>query len=411
MSPPPPPPPPARGPDKRLLFLLHRANRAVLAHVNGRALEMLGVSASQLSTLLYIAKHPGCSMTDVASVLDVAKSAASGMLRRMEAAGFLRREANPDDARGMRFSLTPRGEEIRGRAMTLVRRLQDELTEGFDEQERATIFRFLNTLVDRYADPLLRKDETMSEIVTSKEDGVLVVTIDRPKKKNALTFDMYRALEAALRTPDPDVRAVLLASTGETFCAGNDVKDFLQVATSGAVRFGDLPQAGFLDALVSSPRPLVAAVHGAAIGVGATMLLHCDLVYASETARLEMPFVSLGLVPEAASSLLLPQRVGHAIAAEMLLLGTPVDARRARELLLVNEIVTAEGLLAHAKAQARALAAKPPEALRVARALIRGEERASIAERMRVEGERFAERLGSDEARQAFLAFVQRKPA
>jgi enoyl-CoA hydratase/carnithine racemase len=248
----------------------------------------------------------------------------------------------------------------------------------------------------------------MAEIDVSKDGGVLVVTINRPQKKNALTFAMYGALEQALRTPDPDVRVILLTGAGETFTAGNDVKDFLGVATSGGAQFGELPQARFLDALVSNTRPLVAAVHGAAIGVGATMLLHCDLVYASETARLEMPFVSLGLVPEAASSLLLPERVGHAVAAELLLLGTPVDARRAKELRLVNEVVASGELLAFARAKAQALAAKPPEALRVARELIRGQTRAPVMERIRVEGERFAERLASAEAREAFAAFLAR---
>lgn len=248
----------------------------------------------------------------------------------------------------------------------------------------------------------------MAEVDVSIDGAVLVVTLNRPQKKNALTFAMYRALEEALRTPDPAVRAVLVTSAGETFTAGNDLHDFLGVAMAGHVEFGELPQARFLDALVHATRPLVAAVHGAAIGLGATMLLHCDLVYASETARLEMPFVPLGLVPEAASSLLLPERVGHVVAAELLLLGASIDARRAKELRLVNEIVPSGELVAFARSKAHALAARPPEALRAARELIRGQGRAAVVERMRLEGVQFAERLASAEARDAFAAFLGR---
>lgn len=138
--------------ERRLFFLMHRAHRAMLAHVNARTLEELGISASQLSTLLYVAKNPRCSMTDVAAVLDVAKSAASGMLRRMELAGLVRREPNPRDARGSLLALTPRGEEIRARSLPVIRRLQEQLTEGFDASDRETIFRFLNAVVDRYDD-------------------------------------------------------------------------------------------------------------------------------------------------------------------------------------------------------------------------------------------------------------------
>ena len=138
--------------DRRLLFLMHRAHRAMLGHINARMLDEVGISASQLTTLLYIAKHPRCSMTDVAGVLDLAKSAASSMLRRLELAGFVRREPNPNDARGSLLVITRSGEEMRVRSLPLVRRLQDQLTEGFDADERETILRFLNAVVDRYAD-------------------------------------------------------------------------------------------------------------------------------------------------------------------------------------------------------------------------------------------------------------------
>lgn len=248
-------------------------------------------------------------------------------------------------------------------------------------------------------------------IAFENEGGVLVVTINRPKKKNALTLDMYAQLSETLRDPDPDIRVIVIAGAGETFCAGNDVLDFVQAARGVPGEHTVGPQARFLEALVHSHRPLVAAVHGAAIGVGATMLLHCDLVYASPTARLQMPFVELGLVPEAASSLLLPERVGLAVASEMLLLGAPLGAERALELRLINGIVPAGELLDVARERAKALAAKPPEALRATRELLRGKERARITARLQLEVERFAERLASSEAQQAFMAFLQRKPA
>jgi len=138
--------------DRRLLFLMHRAHRAMMGHANARLLDELGISASQLTTLLYVAKNPRCSMTDVAAVLDLAKSAASSTLRRMELAGFVRREANPKDARGSLLVITPHGEEIRVRSLPVIRRLQEQLTEGFDPSERETILRFLNAVVDRYGD-------------------------------------------------------------------------------------------------------------------------------------------------------------------------------------------------------------------------------------------------------------------
>jgi DNA-binding MarR family transcriptional regulator len=142
----------ARPLDRRLLFLMHRAHRAMMGHVNARMLDELGISASQLTTLLYVAKNPRCSMTDVAAVLDLAKSAASSTLRRMEVAGFVCREPNPKDARGSLLVITPRGEEVRARSLPAIRRVQEQLTEGFDASERETILRFLNAVVDRYGD-------------------------------------------------------------------------------------------------------------------------------------------------------------------------------------------------------------------------------------------------------------------
>ncbi len=179
----------------------------------------------------------------------------------------------------------------------------------------------------------------MTEVVVTRSQGILELRIDRAAKKNALTFAMYEALTEALRQAQSDasVRVAMITSSGETFCAGNDIADFLKPRDD----FGAAPPSRFIEGLVAFDKPLLAAVHGPAVGIGATMLLHCDLVYASTTARLRMPFVSLGLVPEAGSSLLLPRRVGDAVAAEILLLGAWIDAERARELRLVNAVLPA----------------------------------------------------------------------
>ncbi len=244
----------------------------------------------------------------------------------------------------------------------------------------------------------------MSDVVTEKHEGVLELRFARPAKKNAVTIAMYRVLVEALATAakNDDIRAVVYSSEGETFCAGNDVADFLSGLGD------DPPVLRFLESLATFEKPMVAAVHGPAVGIGATMLLHCDLVYASETARLVTPFVSLGLVPEAGSSLLLPQRVGHAVAAEMILLGSPLGAVRAREVGLVNEIVAPTDLRAHALGKARELASRPPHALRASRALLRGDPGA-LVERIRLEAAEFARCLGSEEAREAFIAFMSKR--
>jgi enoyl-CoA hydratase/carnithine racemase len=245
----------------------------------------------------------------------------------------------------------------------------------------------------------------MSDVQTESKDGVLEIRFDRPKKKNALTVAMYAAMVEALEraAKDPAIRAVAFTAEGETFTAGNDVIDFMN-----GLGDGEPPVLRFIRLLATFEKPLVAAVNGAAVGLGTTMLLHCDLVYASEAARLHAPFVSLGLVPEAASSLLLPQRVGTAVAAEMLLLGTPMSATRAKELGLINEIVPAGELRAIALARAVALAKQPPQALRRARALLRGDVSATLA-RLDDEARLFAECLGGAEAREAFTAFIEKR--
>lgn len=244
----------------------------------------------------------------------------------------------------------------------------------------------------------------MSDVKIERHGAVLELQLDRPSKKNAVSGQMYGVMTEALAqaAKDDALRAVVFSSSGETFCAGNDVADFMRGPD------GALPALRFVEAIAAFPKPMVAAVHGAAVGIGATMLLHCDLVYASDAARLHTPFVTLGLVPEAASSLLLPRRVGQAVAAEMILLGRPLPALRAFELGLVNEIVGRAALREHALTRAAELARQPPSALRVSRLLLRGDGQ-EIAARIAEEAKHFLTCLTSAEARDAFLAFVQKR--
>jgi len=244
-------------------------------------------------------------------------------------------------------------------------------------------------------------------ILTNEADSVLELRFNRPEKKNAITGAMYDTLTAALEDAGarPAIRAVLIAAEGDTFTAGNDIKDFLGM--SGGL--AGAPASRFIHAIATFGKPLVAAVNGPAIGVGATLLLHCDLVYASPEASLSVPFVDLGLVPEAGSSMLLPARVGFAWAASLLLLGEPMDADAARIAGLVNAVVPAGALRDHARTKARKLAAKPPQALAATRALMRGEPSALHAQ-MRLESAAFSQALQGPEAREAFTAFLERRP-
>jgi enoyl-CoA hydratase/carnithine racemase len=248
----------------------------------------------------------------------------------------------------------------------------------------------------------------MSEhIHTERRGAVLHLRLDRPEKKNALTLEMYTALAEALRgaEEDPGVRAVLFSGAGDAFTGGNDLRDFLERPPTDETS----PVLRFLDALTGSTRPLVAAVHGLAVGIGTTLLLHCDLVYAARSARFHLPFVQLGLVPEAGSSLLLPRRIGGARAAEMLLLGEPMEAEEALAAGLVSRVFPEEELLEQAFARAERLAKQPPEALRATRTLLRQEDRSALPERMRREGALFLERLKSEETRAVMQAFFSQR--
>ena len=250
------------------------------------------------------------------------------------------------------------------------------------------------------------QDTMQQQILVHEADGVLELCFNRPEKKNAITGAMYDALTAALlnAAERPAVRVVLIAGAGETFTAGNDIKDFLGM-TGG---LGDTPPSRFINAIATFTKPLVAAVHGPAIGVGATLLLHCDLVYASPEASLLVPFVDLGLVPEAGSSMLLPMRVGFARAAALLMLGEAMDAQEALAAGLVNAIVPIDTLHSHARGKAQKLAAKPPGALAATRVLMRGAPGA-LHDHMLQESAAFSKALKSAEAREAFTAFLERR--
>lgn len=251
----------------------------------------------------------------------------------------------------------------------------------------------------------------MSEHVkVERRDGMLEITLARPDRRNAVTVAMYAALADAFEgaASDPAVRLITIRGEGQDFCAGNDLADFLQAMPRGDE---EIPVWRLLRALAECRIPIVAAVHGNAVGIGTTMLLHCDLVIAEEGTRFVMPFVDLGLVPEAASSLLLPRLSGRRQAARLLLLGEAFGPEDARTIGIVSHIVPASRL-AHALASMTdALLAKPPEALRLTHDLLRKGARDEILERMQLESGHFAERLQSAEVKEAISAFFEkRKP-
>lgn len=247
----------------------------------------------------------------------------------------------------------------------------------------------------------------MSELVLVTDDGpVRTVRMNRPEKKNALTLAMYDAMASAIEGAGNDQRCLLIAGAPTVFCAGNDIGDFLQAAMSGGAL--GAPILRFLHALARCEKPLVAAVQGNAVGVGTTMLMHCDYVVASTEARLSTPFVGLGLVPEAASSLIAPRLMGQARAFSLLVMGKPLTAVEAKSAGLVNTAVGTEVVEAEAMKAAREIAALPPQGVLASRRLMRGSPDEIIA-RIDEEAELFKTRLQSTEARTAFEAFMMRK--
>lgn len=245
------------------------------------------------------------------------------------------------------------------------------------------------------------------EITVELTSGVLAVTFNRPDKKNAITNEMYRVLADAMERAEADrhVRVVLFQATGDLFTAGNDLGDFAAIANGQLA--GELHGSRFIRALAAATVPLVAAVQGKAVGIGTTMLLHCDYVLLAEGASLTTPFVNLALVPEAASSLLLPQRIGHLRAFEMFALGEPLDADAAVTHGVANRIVPAGDLSAEAQRVAGKLAAQPAGALRATKKLMRDAE--EISAHTEVELRVFRERLRTAEAGEAFAAFAEKR--
>jgi enoyl-CoA hydratase/carnithine racemase len=246
----------------------------------------------------------------------------------------------------------------------------------------------------------------MTSLGVSVEDqaGVRRVVLDRPDKRNALTIAMYAAMADAIASAAADdVGALLIAARGDTFTAGNDLRDFLEQPPHG----DDAPVSRFLTGLVTTDVPIVAAVRGAAVGIGTTMLLHCDVVLASPTAKFKVPFVDLGLVPEAGSSVLLARRIGRARAGAALYLGETIGADQACADGLVTKLVADDVLDAEAEAAARAIAAKPRQAVRETKRLV-NHDRDAILAAMAREGTAFRARLASDEARTAMSAFFTR---
>lgn len=245
-------------------------------------------------------------------------------------------------------------------------------------------------------------------VTTDLSDGILTITLSRPGKKNALTQAMYTAIADALdrAMADGAVRVAVLQGSGGSFTAGNDLMDFMSGNLSADG--GEPPVFRVLRTVVDFTKPLIAAVEGPAVGIGTTILLHCDLAVAHRGTTFSMPFVNLGLCPEAASSVLLPKIMGHARAAELLMLGDPFDAATALAYGLVNRVVDGD-VRAEARALATRLAAKPPASVRLTKELMRKGEREMLHRVMQEEAMLFAGRLGSPEAQEAFGAFMERR--
>ncbi|MDB5873688.1 MAG: enoyl-CoA hydratase [Ramlibacter sp.] len=248
-----------------------------------------------------------------------------------------------------------------------------------------------------------------NDILTHVEAGVMTITLNRLDRKNSITSAMYGAMADALATAasDPGIRVAVLQGHETVFSAGNDIGDFLNKPPAGM----DSPVFRFLTGIANFPKPLLAAVCGPAVGVGTTMLFHCDLVYAGDNAAFSMPFVNLGLCPEAGSSLLVPQMLGYHRAAEALLLGEPFMAEAALEVGLVNRVVPPTEANGVAQAAAKKLAAKPISALVETKRLMKKGQQQLVLQQMAEEGKSFSRMLGEPAAKEAFGAFMEkRKP-
>jgi enoyl-CoA hydratase/carnithine racemase len=248
----------------------------------------------------------------------------------------------------------------------------------------------------------------MSDIVTERSGSILRVQLNRPAKKNAMTSAMYDTIADLLNAAakDDGIRVVLWHGAGDSFCAGNDLDDFLKNPPGPE----DSPQSRLVNAFISFEKSIVAAVHGAAIGGGTTMLTHCDFVYASETAKFQMPFINLALVPEFASSYSVPMRAGYLRAAELLQLGLPFDAKEALELGLVTRVVPDQRLLEAATDTAQKLVEKPAAALQASKRLMKKPWRDALLEAAKAENSEFSVRVRSADTKEAITAFFEKRP-
>ena len=244
-------------------------------------------------------------------------------------------------------------------------------------------------------------------IQTSIKDGVQHIQINRPEKKNALTSNMYAAMAKALETSNQqdEIKVNLIYGVPGCFTAGNDIEDFLKFARTGNL---DESVLQFLSALAELEKPLILAIDGPAVGIGTTMIFHSDLAYATEAALFQTPFLDLGLIPEAASSYLMPRTIGHHKAFEMLALGTPYTAKQATEAGFINAIFEPDQLIEASHKNAARLAKKPPSALKIARNLLRKRDKETIHQVMQTENQHFKNQLKSEEAKAAFFAFLNK---
>jgi enoyl-CoA hydratase/carnithine racemase len=248
----------------------------------------------------------------------------------------------------------------------------------------------------------------MNDIITERCGNILRIQLNRPAAKNAMTLAMYVTLAELFNTAamEDSIHVILWHGAGDSFCAGNDVGDFLKNPPNP----GESPQAFLIEALINFGKPIVAAVQGAAIGGGTTMLTHCDFVYAGESAKFQLPFVNLAVVPEFGASCTIPARIGYLRAAELLMLGQRFDALRAADLGLVTRVVRDQELLGTATATAQELAAKSPGALQACKRLMRSSTREQLKRAAKFENELFSARVRSADAREAFTAFLEKRP-
>jgi enoyl-CoA hydratase/carnithine racemase len=247
------------------------------------------------------------------------------------------------------------------------------------------------------------------DILTSKANGIFTITFNRPSKKNAITAAMYQTMADALKEAESDaaVRAILFTGKPEIFTAGNDLEDFLKNPPQN----NNSPAYQFMRNLIHATKPVVAAVSGPAVGIGTTLLMHCDFVYAADNAKFSMPFAKLGLCPEFSSSMLLPQIAGYQRAAEKLMLGEAFSAQEACAMGLVNKVLPTAEVFAFAQDQAAKLVALPTSSLRATKRLMKGKQLAAIEAKIEEESKLFGEMLVSKEAKEAFTAFFEkRKP-